>query len=471
MRVRILIAVAMIGISMAAQAQAPQAQPPLRTRGQIPGPAQPDQAPAQTRGQVPVPQEARQPQRILLVDRIVAVVGKEVVTASELAERREFAERQLRQQGTPLPERGVLERQLLDRLIIDKAQLQLARDNGIRVEETQLDRALERIAENNKMTLPAFRQALEKDGVPFVKFRNEVNEQIQMQRLREREVDDRIEVSESEIDQFLESARETSGARNEFNLSHVLVRLPEQASPEQIDQARKKAEKARAEAASGADFATIAASYSDAPDALQGGSMGWRGEDRLPELFTGALKSLRPGETSAVLRSPGGFHIIKLIQRRGADDGAPVEQTHARHILIRTSEVTSEADARRRLADLRERIVTGGADFAELARLNSADGSASRGGDLDWLFPGDTVPEFERVMNSLKPGEISQPFNSSFGWHLLQVLERRSVGMSQERRRTQARQALKERKSDEAFQDWLRQLRDRTYVEMRLEDK
>ncbi len=180
---------------------------------------------------------------------------------------------------------------------------------------------------------------------------------------------------------------------------------------------------------------------------------------------------MKPGETSPVLRSPGGFHVVKLVQRRGADDAAPVEQTHARHILVRTSEVTSEADARRRLADLRERIVTGGADFAELARLNSADGSASRGGDLDWLFPGDTVPEFERVMNSLKPGEISQPFNSSFGWHLMQVLERRAVGMSQERRRMQARQALKERKSDDAFQDWLRLLRDRTYVEMRLEDK
>ena len=468
---RVLIAGLWLGYSIVALAQDPQPQSPLRTRGQIQTPARGQQAPGQTRGQVPPPAETRLPQRILLVDRIVAVVGKEVVTASELTERREFAERQLRQQGTPLPERGVLERQILDRLILDKAQLQLAHDNGIRVEEIQLDRALERIAENNKMSLPAFRQALEKDGVPFAKFRDEVSQQIQMQRLREREVDDRIEVSESEIDQFLESAREGGGARNEFNLVHVLVRLPEQASPEQIDLARKKAEKARAESAAGADFATIAASYSDAPDALQGGSMGWRGEDRLPELFTGALKSLRPGETSPVLRSPGGFHVIKLLQRRGADEGTPVEQTHARHILIRTNEVTSEADARRRLADLRERIVRGGADFAELARLNSADGSASRGGDLDWLFPGDTVPEFERAMNSLKPGEISQPFNTSFGWHLVQVLERRSTGLTQERRRMQARQAIKERKSDEAFQDWLRQLRDRTYVEMRLEDK
>jgi peptidyl-prolyl cis-trans isomerase SurA len=465
--VRILFVAASLGIAIAAQAQAPQA--PVRTQGQVQMPGR--VAPAQTRGQVPVPQEARQPQRIALVDRIVAVVGREVVTASELAERRNLAEQQLRGQGTPLPERGILERQLLERLILDKAQLQMARDNGIRVEESQLDRALERIAENNKMTLSAFRLALEKDGVPFAKFREEVGQQIQMQRLREREVDDRIEVSEGEIDQFLESAKNSSNARSEFNLAHVLVRVPEQASPEQLDRARAKAEQARAESVSGADFAKIAATYSDAPDALQGGNMGWRSEDRLPELFAGALKTLRPGETSPVLRSPGGFHVIKLMQRRGADEGAPAEQTHARHILVRTSEVASEADARRRLTDLRERIVTGGADFAELARLNSADGSASRGGDLGWLFPGDTVPEFERAMNLLKPGEISQPFNSSFGWHLVQVLERRSTGQTQDRRRMQARQALKERKADEAFQEWLRQLRDRTYVEIRLEDR
>jgi peptidyl-prolyl cis-trans isomerase SurA len=448
---RILFAVAVLCISSFAQAQAPSQ--------------------SQTQGQVPAPRAARQPQRVVLVDRIVAVVGREVVTASELAERRELAERQLQRQGTPLPERSILERQILERLILDKAQLQLAKENGIRVEEIQLDRSLERIAENNNMTLSAFRQTLEKDGVPFEKFRDEVRQQIQMQRLREREVDDRIDVSDSEIDQFLAESKSSSGSRSEYNLAHVLVRLPEQASPEQIDVARQKAEKARAESVSGADFARLAASYSDAPDALQGGNMGWRAEDRLPEIFAGAVKSLRPGETSPVLRSPGGFHVVKLMERRGAAEGAPVEQTHARHILIRTSEVTSENDARRRLADLRERIVTGGADFAELARLHSADGSASRGGDLDWLLPGDTVPEFERVLDTLKPGEISQPFKSSFGWHLVQMLERRAAALTQDRRRMQARQALKERKADEAFQEWLRQLRDRTYVEMRLEDR
>lgn len=458
---RALFAVAALCVASSALAQAPsRTQPPAQTRTQT-----------QTQGQVPVPRAARQAQRVVLVDRIVAVVGREVVTASELAARREAIERQLQRQGTPLPERGVLERQILERLIVDKAQLQLAAENGIRVEEGQLDRALERIAENNNMSLSAFRQFLEKDGVPFGKFRDEVRQQIQMQRLREREVDERIDVSDSEIDQFLDDSKASSGARSEYNLAHVLVRLPEQASPEQIEQARQKAEKARAESVSGADFAKVAASYSDAPDALQGGSMGWRAEDRLPEIFAGAVKILRPGQTSPVLRSPGGFHVVKLLERRGTGEGAPVAQTRARHILVRTSEVTSEADARRRLADLRERIVTGGADFAALARLHSADGSASRGGDLDWLLPGDTVPDFERAMSTLKPGEVSQPFKSPFGWHLVQVLERRATALTQDRRRLQARLALKERKADEAFQDWLRQLRDRTYVEMRLEDR
>jgi len=434
---------------------------------------------AQFEGQIPRPDRPaggaatpREPVRVQLVDRIVAVVGKEVVTASELAERREFAERQLRRQGTPLPDRALFERQILDRLILDKAQLQLARDSGIRIEEVQLDRALERVAENNRLSLAAFRQTLEKDGVPFDKFREEVRQQIMMQRLREREVDDRVEISESEIDQFLaESSGPAAAARNEYNLAHVLVRLPDQASPEQIETARKKAERARAEAAAGTDFAKVAASYSDAGDALQGGSMGWRQEDRLPELFAASVRTMKPGEVSGVLRSPGGFHVLKLVDKRGAEDGAKVQQTHARHILIRTNEVVSESDARRRLADLRERIVRGGADFAELARLHSADGSASRGGDLDWLLPGDTVPDFERAMDALKPGEISEPVKSPFGWHLIQVLERRAAGLTPERKRMQARLAIKERKADEAYQDWLRLLRDRTYVELRLEDK
>ena len=410
-----------------------------------------------------------QAQRVALVDRIAAVVNREVVTYSELRERRESTERQLRRQGTPLPDAAVLERQLLERLILEKAQLQMARENGIRVDEVQLDRAIERVAQNNNMSLAEFRRALERDDVDFERFREEVRAQIMLTRLREREVDDRIEVSDSEIDLYLEENKGSDGRSGEYNLAHILVRLPEQATPERIEQARAKAEKARAEAAAGGDFARLAASYSDGADALQGGAMGWRAEDRLPELFSAALKTMRPGGVSEVLRSPAGFHVLKLIESRNAGTDAPVTQTRVRHILVRTNELVSEADARRKLADLRERMLIGKQDFAELARQHSEDGSASRGGSLDWVFPGDTVPEFERAMNELKPGEISQPVKSAFGWHLIQVLERRNAGLTPERKRLQARQVLRERKADEAFQEWLRQLRDRAYVEIRLD--
>jgi len=408
-------------------------------------------------------------QRGALVERIVAVVNKEVITASELAERVAFAERQLRRQSIALPERALLERQMLERLILDKAQLQLAADSGLRVDELQLDRAVQRIAEGNKATLAEFRRRLESEGVAFDKFRAEVRQQILLTRLREREVDDRVQVSDSEIDIFLEVNRAAAGAV-EYNAAHVLVRIPEQATPERIEQARARAEKARADALAGGDFARLAASTSDAADALQGGSLGWRAPSRLPELFADALKTMQPGDVSGVLRSPAGFHLLKLLERRGAGLAAPVTQTRARHILVKTSEVVSEADALRRLAGLRERIA-GGTDFAELARLNSEDGTAARGGELGWVHPGDTVPEFERAMNALKPGELSEPVRTPFGFHLIQVQERRTADVNTERQRLQARLALRERKAEEAYQEWLRQLRDRTYVEMRLEER
>jgi peptidyl-prolyl cis-trans isomerase SurA len=365
----------------------------------------------------------------------------------------------------------VLERQMLERLILDRAQAQLARDTGIRVEELQLDRAVQRIAQSNNMTLLDFRAALERDGLPYETFRKEVREQIALTRLREREVDDKIQVSDSEIDLFLEATKATSSERTEYNLAHVLIRVPEQASPERIEAARVRAEQVRAEAAGG-DFAKLAASYSDAPDALRGGALGWRQHDRLPELFAEALQKMQPGEASPVLRSPAGFHILKLLDRRVAGiSDAPVAQTKLRHILIRTSETVSESEARRRLADIRTRILTGAADFAEMARANSDDATAARGGELDWVYPGDTVPEFERAYTDLKVGEISQPVRTPFGYHIVQVLARRSADMSPERKRLQARQVLRERKSDEEYQEWLRQLRDKTYVEVRLEDR
>ena len=411
-------------------------------------------------------------QRVNLVDRIVAVVNKEVITYSELNQAIGAAERQLQRQGTQAPGREILERQMLERLILDKAQLQLARDTGVRVDDLQLDRSVQRLAEQNKLTLSEFRRALERDGVKFDAFREDLREQIILNRLREREVDDKIQVSDNEIDLLLQESGAQSSERVEYNVAHVLVRIPDQATPDRVDAARAKAEKARVEGSAGGDFAKVAASYSDAPDALQGGALGWRTQDRVPELFASELLKMRPGEVSPILRSPAGFHILKLIDRRGAAvSSAPVTQTRLRHILIRTSETVSEAEARRRLLDLRQRIASGNSDFAELARVHSDDATAARGGELDWIYPGDTVPDFERAYQHLAIGEISQPVKSPFGYHLIQVLERRSADLSPERRRLQARQALRDRKADEAYQEWLRQLRDQAYVELRLEDR
>jgi peptidyl-prolyl cis-trans isomerase SurA len=407
-----------------------------------------------------------------LVDRIVAVVNKEVITLSELGVAVSSAERQLRRQGTALPDRPVLERQILERLILDKAQLQRARDTGIRIDELQVDRAVQRIAENNKMTLADFRRALERDRVAFDTFREELREQIMLTRLRERDVDDKIQVNDSEIELFM-AALKANPERVEYNVSHVLVRVPEQATPERIEEARARAQKALAEARAGGDFANIAAAYSDAPDALQGGNLGWRPHERLPELFASALAAMKPGEVSEPLRSPAGFHVVKLHERReGGQAAAPVVQTRARHILVRTSEVVSENEARRRIADLRERILNGKVDFAALAKANSDDASsAARGGELDWIYPGDTVPDFERALQDLQPGTLSEPVKTPFGYHLIEVLERRASDVSQERRRLEARKALRDRKSEEAYLEWLRQLRDQAYVELRLEER
>jgi peptidyl-prolyl cis-trans isomerase SurA len=409
------------------------------------------------------------PRRVLEVDRIVAVVNEEVITKLDLAEQMTLAIQSLKRQGTPLPPNEVLEKQVLERIIAQKTQLQFAKDSGIRVDDAVLDKTVARIAQENKLSIPALRAALEKDGISFPRFRDEMRNEITIARLREREVDSKIVVTEAEIDAFLQTRQDALGRNDEYNLAHILVRVPEQASAEQIKDRQARAEEALAQLKQGADFGQVAATYSDAPEGLKGGVVGWREANRLPGLFVDALKGLRVGELSAVLRSANGFHILKLLDQRGA---APVivQQTHARHILIRTNEIISEAEARNRLLGLRERIENG-ADFAELARLQSQDASASKGGDLGWISPGDTVPDFERAMNQLKPKQVSEPVKTEFGWHLIQVLGRRDEDMSKERLRLTARQALRARKSDEAYQEWLRQLRDKAYVEYRSEER
>ena len=407
---------------------------------------------------------------VVLVDRIVAVVNSEVITSREVDERVKAVTQQLSRQGTPLPPADVLQKQVLERMIMDRLQIQLAKETALRVDDLQLDRTVARVAETNKMSLTEFRRALERDGIQFDKFRDEIRNEIVLSRLREREVDNRIVVTDNEIDYFFSQQDASPASAGEYDLVHILLRLPDQASPEQVDKQRGRAEQVLLQLRDGADFAKLAVSYSDAQDALQGGAMGWRARDRLPELFAQALDAMKPGEVSGIIRSPAGFHVLKLVGRRGGGVPALVEQTHARHILVKTSEIVSEADARRKLNNLRERIVNG-TDFGELARLNSDDSSSVRGGDLGWVYPSDTVPEFERVMNNLKVGQLSEPFATPFGWHLVQVLERRQADVSGERKRQEARLILRERKVDEAYQEWLRQLRDRAFVEYRLEDR
>lgn len=408
-------------------------------------------------------------QRPVEVDRIVAVVNNEVVTALQLRARVDQAVRQLQRQGVELPPAAVLERQLLERLIVERAQLQLARETSLRVDDATLERAIDRIAANNRLSVEQLREALAKDGVAWSRFRDEIRTEILLTRLREREVDSKVVVTDAEIDNFLASNPDAFSGQ-EFEVAHILLRAPEQASPQQIEALRARAEGVMARLRSGEDFARVAAEVSDAPDGLSGGSLGWRPLDRLPALFAEVVRNMRPGETSQILRSASGLHIVRLVDRRGGGDAAvaKLEQTRARHILIRTSEVLSDADAEARLLGIRERVVNG-VDFGELAKASSADLSAAKGGDLGWLNPGDTVPEFERAMNALQPGEVSAPVKSPFGWHLIQVVERRVQDVTDERKRNAARAALRDRKAEEAYEDWLRQLRDSTYVDLRLE--
>jgi len=404
------------------------------------------------------------------VDRVIAVVNDEAITLNELRDRVSTVERQLRSRNTPLPPRDVLEKQLLERLIVDRVQMQFAKEVGLRIPDNELDAALRRIAENNRLSLAAFRDALERDGIGWRRFREDIREEMTLARLREREVESRIVISDGEIDNFLaQPAQATQSAV--VALAHIIIRVPDQVDPARLARLRARAEEALARINRGDDFGQVAVSYSEAPDATTGGVIEPRPADRLPTLYAEAIASLKPGEASGILRSPAGFHIVKLLDRRGGDRvGGLIRQTHARHILIKVNELVSSEEARHKLAGLKERL-DNGADFAELARLYSNDLSAAKGGDLGWLYQGDTVPEFERAMDALGIGELSQPVQSPFGWHLIQVLERKNAEAGDERKRLMARQALRERKSDEAYEDWLRQMRDRAYVEYRLEER
>jgi peptidyl-prolyl cis-trans isomerase SurA len=410
---------------------------------------------------------------IVEIDRIVAVVNDEVITLHELRARISETFAQMRSRNVTPPPAEEFERQQLERMILEKVQLQHAAETQLRVDDRLLDASLSRIAESNRMDVTQLRAAIEQDGMQWSRFREDIRKQIVMSRLRDREVESRVVVTEGEIANFIANPERKPDQSEEYNVSHILLRVPEGASPEQLIRLKARADAALEQIRKGEDFSRIAASYSDAQDAVNGGSLGWRSLDRLPALFADAVPKMKLGEVSDVMRSPAGFHLLLVVDKRGGSgsgDEARVTQTHARHILIKTSEVLNDAEARRRLTGLKERLDNGG-DFAELARTNSQDLSSSKGGDLGWLYPGDTVPEFQRVMDNLKVGEVSEPVQSPFGWHLIQVVERRVDEVSLERQRAAARMTLRDRKAEEVYQDWVRQLRDNAYVEIRLAEE
>lgn len=418
---------------------------------------------------------AKKTSKAELVNSIVVVVNDEVITRQELNERLRSVERRLAAQGTALPQRIDLQKQLLERMITDRVQLQLAKENGIRVDDVMLDRSMLRLAEQNKLSLQEFRNQVEREGTSFARFREEIRDDIIMQRIREREVDSKIQVSEMEVDNFLAADAASPNGQQELNLAQILVRTPENASAEQIANKRVRAEEALKKIRAGEDFAKLAATYSDAPEALKGGDVGWREQDRLPQLFLDAIAKLKVGDVSEIVRSPNGFHILKLAGKRAASANPvaadAVQQSHVKHILIKVSQVVTAAEAKRKLVELKQRLDNKAATFEELAKTFSNDLSASKGGDLGWIYPGDTVPEFEQAMNKLALNEVSEPVESPFGFHLIQVTERKTDDVSKDRKRMAARQIVRERKADEALQDWLRQLRDRAYVEFRLDEK
>jgi peptidyl-prolyl cis-trans isomerase SurA len=401
------------------------------------------------------------------LDAIVAIVNDDVIMRTELEDRVRTVRSQLREQGTELPPGTVLERQVLDRLILTKLQTQMAEETGIRVDDESLNRTISNIAAENKVSLEQFRAILEEDGYSYEKFREDIRNEILVSRLRQRQVDNRVTVTEQEVENFLSSQAQQGQASVEYRLRHILIALPDAPSAEEMDEAEAQATMIMEKLRGGADFAQLAAAYSRGQQALEGGDLGWRRPDQVPSLFVDVVARMKPGDISDLIRSPGGIHILKLDDVRDSARRV-VTQTHARHILIRTNEVVTDADARLRLDQLRLRL-EGGDDFGELARAHSADTvSASNGGDLGWTNPGDLVPAFEEVMNSLQPGEISRPFQTDYGWHIVQVLERREHDSTEDMKRSQARETIRRRKLEEAREAWLRQLRDEAYVEYRL---
>ena len=402
-------------------------------------------------------------------DFIVAVVNSEPITNNELRTKLMRTEQQIKQQGMALPPRSELVPQLLERLILDKAQLQAARDAGLKIDDNAVEAAVQSIARQNQLTLEELRRQLKADGIEYNQFRSEVRDELLVSRLRQREVDARVSVSEQEIDQFLREQQAKSGTSSlMLNLAEILLPVPENATPEQVAAQQAKAQQVFERAREGGDFAALANEFAPSASRSNGVQMGLRTAERYPPLFVEATQKLRAGDVAGPVRSGAGFHILKVVEKKqGGLPDAVVTQTHARHILLRVTPKLSEAAATEKLAAFKQRVLAGQADFATLAREHSQDGSAKEGGDLGWASPGMFVPEFEKTMNALGPNQISDPLVSRFGVHLVQVLERRQAPLSERDQREMVRETLREKKQAEAYALWTQELRGRAYVEFR----
>ena len=410
-----------------------------------------------------------------VIDSIHVVVNDEVITKNEVRNRVAQTAQNLRARNVQLPDQSALERQVVEAMIVERAQVQLAKEMGVRVDDRRLDATIARIAENQKMSVQEMRNQMEKEGLPFGQFREDIRNEIMMQQLREHEVDSKIQVSEAEIDTYLAASKAAAAERVEMNLAQILVAVPENASPEQIAARRARAEEVARQLRTGADFSKMAATYSDAPDALKGGEIGWRDPDRLPPIFATELRKLNAGQVTPIIKTNVGFHILKMAGKRSLADAAQggeavVQQTRVSHILMKPTPTMNADEVKKKLLALKQQVVNKTATFEDLARQNSQEAtSAAKGGDLGWLEPGDAGPEFDQALANLKPGEISDVIESPFGYHILRVTERKSEDQSKQRERNMARQVLRERKMQEAMEDWMRQVRDRAYVEFREE--
>ncbi len=451
---KLLVAVALVVPSLVAQAQALRPSGQLRTPGfEVSNPASFGRSAGGQRQ----------------ADFIVAVVNSEPVTNNEVRSKLIRAEQQLTQQGGVLPPRGELARQVLERVISDKAQLQMAKISGVRVDEGAVDNAVLSVAQQNQISVDELRRRLVADGIDYTRFRSDIRDELLVTRLRQREVDARVSVTDADIDQFLRDQDGNADIANmEINLAQILVVVPENATPQQLAALQVKAEQAAEKARAGGDFAALVNEYSDSPSKAAGGQMGLRSADRYPPLFVEATQNLRIGGVVGPVRSGAGFHILKVIEKKQAGmPGVNITQTHARHILLRPGPQLTEAAAAEKLADIKKRVAAGQADFAAEARDNSVDGSAKDGGDLGWTNPGSFVPEFEQVMNGLAVRQMSDPLTSRFGVHLIQVLERRTTQLSTRDQRELARNVLREKKQEEAYTLWAQEVRGRAYVEYR----